>query len=136
MKLSRETFEDFLNFSNNQFPQNLTDRGDNWDFELDVISIKNNNYSNTIHFSSVGTCREQWSDHQHTYEDCSDTSIDVNLSPEEFLKLESYYSEMDDWACENDYYIKEVRFLKRKKQLFVEFIVETEDSYDTWEYKL
>ena len=43
---------------------------------------------------------------------------------------------MDDWACENDYYIKEVRFLKRKKQLFVEFIVETEDSYDTWEYKL
>jgi len=140
MKLKASNFEDFLSFGNAQFPENIQDKGDCWDFELDVISIYPNPYTDNLSFSSCGTCKSQWSDHDNTYIPLDGEGINMNLSPEDFLKLESYYDEMIEWAEYEGHEVTDVEFivkpLRNKKQLIIRFTVETETTIDTWDYKL
>lgn len=136
MKLTRDTFEEFLSFGNSQFPKNLIDKGDCWDHTLDGLSINKNTFDDTISFHSVGTCRSQWGDCERTEEDAVTGAIDVDITPKQFIKLEDEYEKMYEWCCDNDYDLSEVRFYKKKKQLYVQFIVETPDTFETWEYKI
>ena len=141
MKIGFEYLEEFISFGNRQFPENIKDKGDCWDFELDSISIRPNIFTHKLCFSSYGTCRGQWGDHENIETaEIEGKPFDVNLTPKHFLKLEGYYDEMIEWADENDYEITDVEFIfkgkKKSKELIVRFTVETETTIDTWDYIL